>query len=162
MSKSPAFQFYPSDFLVGTLGMSTAEIGAYILLLCHQWDQGGIPADHEKCARIARCGTDAIASIWHKFGICEGSTVKNKRLEEERAKQTERREAQAANASKRWKTAKTMPSQSHGNPTAMPPHYHGTPTAIPNRCQTHALHLHLHLLLYPYRPLKGTTSPLLS
>lgn len=140
MSKSPAFQFYPSDFLVGTMRLSTEEIGAYILLLCYQWDQGGIPADQEQCARIARCRTDAIASIWHKFGICEGSTVKNKRLEEERAKQTERREAQAANASKRWKNRKNdaaaLPRQSHGNATALPRHTHGNAEPMPNACSS--------------------------
>lgn len=138
MSKSPAFQFYASDFLASTLSMSTEEIGAYIILLCIQWDQGGIPADQEKCARIARCGVDTVASIWHKFGISEGPLVKNKRLEEVRAKQKDRRLIQAENASKRWKNGKkeptALPPHSDGNATAMPPHSDGIKTALPNAC----------------------------
>jgi hypothetical protein len=33
-SKSPAFQFYPQDFLVGSAMLSAEETGAYIRLLC--------------------------------------------------------------------------------------------------------------------------------
>jgi len=134
MLKSPAFRFYPADFLVGTLGMTTEEIGAYILLLCHQWDQGHIPSDPEKCARLARCSTDAIASVLHKFCICDDGTAKNKRLELERGKQDERREALSANAKKRWKTPKTdadaKPKQSNGNAEAMQLHNQSTAPAL--------------------------------
>ena len=34
----PAFQFYTDDFLGGVSDMTQAEVGAYILLLCAQWN----------------------------------------------------------------------------------------------------------------------------
>ncbi len=42
MSKDPAFLFYPSDFLTGTMFMSNEQIGIYIRLLCSQHQHGGI------------------------------------------------------------------------------------------------------------------------
>lgn len=38
--KDPAFLFYSSDFLSGTLLMSDEEIGQYIKLLCLQHQKG--------------------------------------------------------------------------------------------------------------------------
>jgi uncharacterized protein YdaU (DUF1376 family) len=40
--KDPAFLFYPSDFLTGTMFMSNEQIGIYIRLLCSQHQHGGI------------------------------------------------------------------------------------------------------------------------
>lgn len=42
MAKDPAFLFYPSDFLTGTLFMNNEQIGIYIKLLCSQHQHGGI------------------------------------------------------------------------------------------------------------------------
>jgi uncharacterized protein YdaU (DUF1376 family) len=42
ITKSPAFQLYVQDFLSGVKFFSTEETGAYILLLCEQWDSGFI------------------------------------------------------------------------------------------------------------------------
>lgn len=42
MSKDPAFLFYPSDFLTGTMFMNNEQIGIYIRLLCSQHQHGGI------------------------------------------------------------------------------------------------------------------------
>ena len=42
MKKDPAFLFYPSDFLTGTMFMSNEDIGIYIRLLCSQHQHGGI------------------------------------------------------------------------------------------------------------------------
>jgi uncharacterized protein YdaU (DUF1376 family) len=43
MGKPPWFKFYPSDFYMGTLDFSNAQVGAYIRLLCRQWDKGAVP-----------------------------------------------------------------------------------------------------------------------
>jgi uncharacterized protein YdaU (DUF1376 family) len=40
--KDPAFLFYPSDFLTGTMFMNNEQIGIYIRLLCSQHQHGGI------------------------------------------------------------------------------------------------------------------------
>ena len=42
MAKDPAFLFYPSDFLTGTMFMTNEQIGVYIRLLCSQHQHGGI------------------------------------------------------------------------------------------------------------------------
>lgn len=40
--KDPAFLFYSSDFLTGTMFMSNEQVGIYIRLLCSQHQHGGI------------------------------------------------------------------------------------------------------------------------
>lgn len=42
MSKDPAFLFYPSDFLTGTMFLTNEQIGIYIRLLCSQHQHGGL------------------------------------------------------------------------------------------------------------------------
>ena len=42
IAKDPAFLFYPSDFLTGTMFMSHEQIGIYIRLLCSQHQHGGV------------------------------------------------------------------------------------------------------------------------
>lgn len=58
MSKSPAFQFYPKDWLSSQKIslMSPAEEGAYIRLLCYCWDDEdcSLPDDDTLLARISR------------------------------------------------------------------------------------------------------------
>lgn len=40
--KDPAFLFYPSDFLTGTMFLNNEQIGIYMRLLCSQHQHGGI------------------------------------------------------------------------------------------------------------------------
>lgn len=42
MAKDPAFLFYSSDFLTGTMFMNNEQVGIYIRLLCAQHQHGGI------------------------------------------------------------------------------------------------------------------------
>ena len=42
MTKDPAFLFYTSDFLTGTMFMTNEQIGIYIRLLCSQHQHGGL------------------------------------------------------------------------------------------------------------------------
>ena len=42
MAKDPAFLFYTSDFLTGTMFMSNEQVGIYIRLLCSQHQHGGL------------------------------------------------------------------------------------------------------------------------
>ncbi len=97
--KSPAFQFYPDDFVGGTCDLSQAEVGAYMRLLCYQWGRGEIPTDREKLERIA--GGTVSEDVLAKFIM-----GKNQRMESERAKQADYREIQRkkgeAGAQARW------------------------------------------------------------
>jgi uncharacterized protein YdaU (DUF1376 family) len=94
--KSPAFQMYPKDFLSdpNTLMMSTAEIGAYCLLLFICWDQDGLPDDIEDLAKLARMDVNQFEHAWEKriarcFQKREDGKWTHKRLEKERQKQRE-------------------------------------------------------------------------
>lgn len=42
MAKDPAFLFYASDFLTGTMFMNNEQVGIYIRLLCSQHQHGGL------------------------------------------------------------------------------------------------------------------------
>ncbi len=83
--KPPAFQFYADDFLAGTADMTQPEVGAYILLLCHQWGRGEIPADPARAALIAK--GEVPAHVMAKF-----PNGKNPRLERVRETQEQWRE----------------------------------------------------------------------
>ncbi len=97
MRKPPAFQFYADDFIAGTAILSTEEVGAYILLLCHQWNCGSLPDNDILIRRIARL-TQAfdLANLRSKFKAVDG-VLKNDRMERERDKQMQYREKQAKN-----------------------------------------------------------------
>lgn len=101
MNKSPAFQFYPLDFLQGTKLMSMAERGAYITLLCEQWDALAVSDRPIELARLFGVSTEAAAELWkgvrRKFVRAGGGRWRNERLEKERQKQIARREALARN-----------------------------------------------------------------
>lgn len=111
MTSSPAFQFYPADFLFdeNVVLMSLAGRGAYITLLCYCWREGSIPADMTRLGRM--CGTDssAMAQLWSELEACfekAGDRYIHPRLEKERIKQqeykAERSESGKKGALSRW------------------------------------------------------------
>lgn len=93
MNKPPAFQFYADDFLAGTFDMTTADVGAYIRLLCHQWNRGSIPVEPEKQQRLA--GGSVSVDVIAKFKVCQDGLLRNERLEVERKKQSDFRRKQS-------------------------------------------------------------------
>lgn len=100
MNKPPAFQFYADDFISGTAILTTEETGAYILMLCHQWNTGGVPNDDKLIKRIAKI-TQAfdLGLVKSKFELVDG-VLKNSRMEAERMKQFNFRAKQAENGAK--------------------------------------------------------------
>lgn len=122
--KPPAFQFYAADFLVGTAAMTAEEVGAYIRLLCYQWDTGSVPDDDLTIQRLTGCQASAVAKIRAKF-VASADGLKNARLEAERAKQRQYREKQAANGAKRW--------VGNANPQGLAKPVH-KPRAVPKAC----------------------------
>lgn len=98
-SKSPAFQFYPGDFLADpkVQAMRPEEVGAYLLLLCAEWLDGPLPDDHGFLARICRLGAAEFSQAWQAVGRCfrpvedRPGFLENPRLERERAFQAEGR-----------------------------------------------------------------------
>lgn len=129
MSKRPAFQFYPQDFIsdIRVQAMDNEELGAYIRLLCHDWIEDGLPDDDLILSRIsgARENWDRIkmplASCFQKI---DGKLF-NPRLIEERKKQDKFRKEKTSvgkiGAKARWnKKKQEMPEASAGNAKAMP------------------------------------------
>ena len=104
-TRAPAFQFYPDEFVGGVAAMNQAEIGAYILLLCHQWGNGEIPTDLERAASIAKGPVS-------NFVMAKFPAGKNPRLEKVRNKRSKFIKAQSEKgkigADNRW----------HGKPIA--------------------------------------------
>lgn len=111
--KSPAFQFYPREFLAdgNVSGMSLHERGAYITLICICWNDGSLPMQTERLANM--CGTPekAFLKFWPAVRVCfterDGRYV-HPRLELEREKQETNRQrrsdAGGKGASGRWQT----------------------------------------------------------
>lgn len=68
MPYSPAFQFYPGDYLgdKNTIPMKTVEHGAYDLLWMHCWQQDGIPDDLEELADMAKLPVEEFTPMWNR------------------------------------------------------------------------------------------------
>lgn len=101
--KSPAFQFYPTDFLSSSkvARMSLTEIGIYTVLLCHAWLDDGLPVSLPAMAKLVRLPAGRFAKLWSGvLSECfreEGGRFVNIRLERERDKQASRRSSSALN-----------------------------------------------------------------
>ncbi len=106
MNKPPAFQFYAGDFLNGTASFTAEETGAYIRLLCHQWDKGTLPLDPKRLCILAGCTEDALASIMHKFASDGNGGLQNHRLEKTRQKQKAFKQSRSQNALGGWEGEK--------------------------------------------------------
>lgn len=63
---SPAFQFYPKEFLSSdkVSRMCLTEIGAFTVLLCHSWLSVGLPDDHKKLAGYLNLNASRFARLW--------------------------------------------------------------------------------------------------
>jgi uncharacterized protein YdaU (DUF1376 family) len=107
----PAFQFYADDFIGGVADMTQSEVGAYILLLCHQWSRGEIPNDPARASLIAK--GEVTAHVLSKF-----PNGKNERMERVRA------EREAFIARQRNNGLKGMDKRWHGQA------YNGTITEL--------------------------------
>lgn len=105
--KSPAFQFYPTDFLsdVHVVSMNLAERGAYITLLCFCWMDQSLPVDMNALARLCRVPVANMSRLWPAlepcFTILDGRLVQP-RIERERQKQ------------ENWRAAKVEAGQRGG------------------------------------------------
>lgn len=95
--KSPAFQFYPKDFLSdeNVVLMTNQELGCYMKLLCYCWKEGSIPLDIQKIAKLCNEDGAAMALLWSAikncFSVCKENPERlvNLRLLKEREKQIE-------------------------------------------------------------------------
>lgn len=117
----PAFQFYPGDWLSGTLTFTLAEEGAYLRCISHQWLTGGVPADDmTRLAGVIRVTPAQARKLWDviggKFDRGTDGLWRNAKLEAVRTAQQEFHNGAAergrAGAKARW--------QKHGSGIAEP------------------------------------------
>ena len=89
MAKTPYFHFYVSDFLVGCLTFTNAQCGAYVRMLCVQWDVGYIEPKKTHGFLHDLENEEQREEVLAKFEVVNDGplrVLKNKRLEETRAK----------------------------------------------------------------------------
>lgn len=91
--KDPAFLFYPSDFIMGTLTMNDDQVGKYIRLLCLQHSKGGKISEKD----ILKITIDYDQDIFEKFEQDEDGLFFNTRLLEEMTKRKEYSESRRKN-----------------------------------------------------------------
>lgn len=115
-SKDPAFLFYTSDFLTGTMLMTDKQVGQYIRLLCLQHQKGRLAEKDIK----KLCGGDE--DIMEKFIQDENGFYYNKRLEEEANKRDRFIQHQRENGSKggRPSSKKDIPNKTQTKPNENP------------------------------------------
>lgn len=74
--KTPAFLFYSSDFLTGTMFMTNEQVGAYIKLLCVQHQYGHLSL--EQIRNIAGEQTEVVLT---KFIVDDKGLFYNAKLD---------------------------------------------------------------------------------
>lgn len=129
MSELPYLRWWVADALASTAHMDATEVGAYRLLLDHQWlSKGGrLPVDSSQLQRLARVyDPEDWERVWGVIGEKfeeDGGGLFNPRLEGEREEALVRRERRSragrAGAAKRWS------GQPDSNRIAMPKQPHG-------------------------------------
>jgi uncharacterized protein YdaU (DUF1376 family) len=139
---SPAFQFYPRDFLSDERVriMDATARGVYITLLCVCWIEGSLPVEDRAIQRIGDCSAEDWARIRDDVLVCfteNDGRYRHGRLDRERQKQAEYAAKQAESgrlgARGRWrKDGKPMrsPKGRHSKPIATPMANNGSASAF--------------------------------
>lgn len=86
VNKDPAFLFYSKDWIQGTAKLMPEEKGVYIDLLAHQHQDGDLPNDTKRLARIAGMSEGDFLPIWdnikNKFKDNGNNRLVNRKLTE--------------------------------------------------------------------------------
>src|SRR5580658_7014302 len=131
------FDFDAAEFLADedVAGMTAAEVGQYVLLLCAAWLGGNdatLPNDPRKLARLARATTGRVAPVvLGKFIPTEGGRLSNLLLSTEWklacARANVRSEKATKAATKRWSA--DAPRMPQAVPQAVPDPYSEMPSS---------------------------------
>lgn len=101
----PYLPLYVDDFIGGTIHFGADEVGAYLLLLSHQWSCGLIEDDPVVIERVSRCTYDRLSRVLAKFDKKDGF-IFNRRLEAIRRERVAFVKTRSENASRGWKKRK--------------------------------------------------------
>jgi uncharacterized protein YdaU (DUF1376 family) len=112
MSDGPWIKFYPSDWLLGTSGMSAAEIGVYVTLVSMMYEKGKpIILDSSVLARRCGLAVPAFSKILQR--LIDGQKVRheggglfNERVEKELHERLSARDRASASAKVKWEKEK--------------------------------------------------------
>lgn len=129
---SPAFQFYPQDWLVGTQGMSLAAKGAYIQIIAFGWLKGALTFDLNELAKLIGCMRAELDDVWPEVLPKLRETKRgfvNRRVEQSRGVLRRYRESKRKAALARWAKTKQPPAETAAPPFALA-HVNGTPKPL--------------------------------
>lgn len=139
MSKhlGPFMPLYVDDFIGGTMCFANDELGAYLMLLIYQWNNGAIENDNEAIERISRTKIDRLKKVLKKFQITDDGLV-NKRCDEIRRERERYIEGKSTagklGAEKRWHSDGTAMAQ----PLDMPCNPSPSPLPLPKPNKKHS------------------------
>ena len=130
MAKDPAVLFYTADFLVGAMGLTMAERGQYITLLCLQHQKG-----HLSDKDIALAVGDVTTDVMLKFETDSDGLHYNAVMEQAIEQRNRFIERQTENGSKGGRP-KRNPQETHGitqeKPKRNPNHNPNESTRVEN------------------------------
>jgi len=123
MQKMPWFPFFVNDFLASSklAMMTTEEIGAYTLLMCHAWSDPScsVPDDDDAIRKLGRISGD-ISRLRACFSVKRGRLV-NERLSREWKKTKEIRVLRTIAGRKGGQAhAQALALAKHGLPSSIP------------------------------------------
>lgn len=108
----PWFPFWVRDFLTSrtVAFLNMEEVGVYVMLLCHEWEDGPLPNNAEFLGRLIRADMNTVQAVLEQCFTLVGTEWVNERLEGVRAEQAGRRQkavrAGKASAAARRKSKK--------------------------------------------------------
>lgn len=137
--KSPAFQFYPADFLSDgrAASMTYEERGVLITLLSFAWLNGGVPSDPDRLRQLLRMSRSEFNRVWAGLAPCfiqhptNPKSLVNERMERERAAQADNRKARKA-ASAAANAVRWSKSESESDPNRITNGHQTDPSLLPS------------------------------
>jgi uncharacterized protein YdaU (DUF1376 family) len=94
---------YWGDYLQNTRHLSTAEHGAYLLLIAHYWEHGGLPTDEQRLRRITGLTGKQWCQSRDTLAAFFSEGWKHGRCEDELRKTSNRSLSASTLSEKRWK-----------------------------------------------------------
>lgn len=109
--------FYVADYLADTRHLSTFEHGAYLLLIMHYWQTGGLPRDEVQLCRITGMSSVEWKRSSPTLAIFFSADWFHKRIDAELAK-ADVKHSRRAEAGKRGGNASVLSKQKSSNATS--------------------------------------------
>lgn len=126
--KDPAFLFYSSDFLTGTMLMSDEEVGQYIRLMCLQHQKG-----HLREKDLLKVCDGHSEEVFAKFEQDDEGLYFNPRLEETIQQRKKDADASRENGRRGGRPRSKPDEETQSEPNQEPKQNLGVPSRLPNK-----------------------------